>query len=275
MSDPVDKIEEWLGRHYERRDGERAARVCLVHLDDQDRPAQLGDLHETDAPRIARMAYTEAYSYAESYPGPQRFGLRLYFGASQRPAAQHVWLINAEAEAGSESLARTERANAEGLLAKLMRHLEAKERTTLTLLENVYTTLRAELSEVRAENAELNKQRLHMIEVTEELVQQRHMRAIEEKRLQSGEARKDAALQSVQQIIPILGAHMSQKLGLPAPVVAGADLASFGQLLKGLNAQQIEAFAASLAPAQQIAFLDLYRRYALAGETNFKAAPDA
>jgi hypothetical protein len=232
----------------------------------------------SDPGAIVAEAWTDSHAHAANYRGLQRYALRIYRATNpRRSAGQFVWLLDGEQEQADSHGAVSEPATDKGLSEKLMRHLEARERMQAGVLAKTYEILVDDSEKKAARIQQLEAERLRTWEAAESLIDQRHLRELDFKRLERGELRKDQALQSLQLLIPTIAGKLGQKLlGLPANAggPAGTEMAQLSALLNSFTEGQFNGLIGMLDTTQRITLLDLIKKLSPPEPTNPPALSD-
>lgn len=209
---------------------------------------------------LAAEIYEDAAGIAEVCDGVQRFGVRLFREKQRDSHARCMWALQGGGGADSQ-LMGTEPPNPTGLTRALMRHLEARERTFHLMFTQLFSTQSRELKHARDELHAMDKQRVEMHQLMEDLQSQKHTREMERDSHDRWEKRVDSALQAVQLLLPAVATHVSRKLGGPAITHVPPESLQLRALLQSLDRDQLEAVLQRLDQPQQLALLQLMKQH--------------
>lgn len=189
---------------------------------------------------------------ANSMGGTQRYQIVCYF--AERPsvpgARRTIRVFGAEVDNGGG-----EPANATGLLAELMRHLDNKERTGAQAMLHVLATVERRMDSLSEENESLRLERIRTFELAETVLTASHERALETKKAEAKiELFKESA-GKVRDLVPQIVNHLAGQKILPE-VSQTSQMAS---LMRSLTPEQLEQIAGSLNPMQLEQFLQMIR----------------
>lgn len=220
--------------------------VALTHMVADDRDVHVedfrvtADLDDDALDRLAGRIEGAATDHCEGLPGVQRYRLAAYYQRSTAPNGAITFALRAVAD-DYTSAAVSEPANATGLLAQLMRSLDAKDRALLAV-----TTAQAAMIERQGQIIDqMQARQLEAIRLTEELLSERHTRELAAKEAHARIEHRGEVVRAVKALAPAIANRLAKKEVIPGTEqTAKAQLAR--SLLEGLKAEQAAAIADAL-----------------------------
>lgn len=158
-------------------------------------------------------------------------------------------------------LAATEPANETGLLAQLMRHNEATQRTLHANVASMLDHMRHQVEESRARDADALAARFKLLEVTESLLSQRSERELAAEQAKSREEMKREGMQKLLTLGQVAVSHLAAKNGGEGSQEI-AQVMSAVRVFETLDGDQLRAILSVLAPEQQAVLVGLLQTMA-------------
>lgn len=150
---------------------------CLNRRDLTD----LGNSAQAAADALADDWYEQIHTHAEAFPGEnQRFRILIYGKSRTEPIAKTVFShkVAGDAFQWDQGLQKGER----GLMAQLMRHLEASHRANAEMMSMSISALKDENNSLREFRDKFEERRLEQFELIEELLSAKSERKIASRR---------------------------------------------------------------------------------------------
>jgi hypothetical protein len=223
----------------------------IVTIDLRDAEDTSADWIESRAAEINSTANADCEGIAQ---GTQRYVLLAY--RSEDPTAvkaRFAFVVAGPDKEESEGF-ESEPASKSGVVAMLMRHVEAKERVFAQSFGMVLQSVQRMAATLADENEDLRAKRLEAIETTEELLSLRHERELEDKRAQSKIAIMEKTGKEVLALLPAVAARFMGGANASSDSVRDLQLKAF---YESLTDNQKEKIASTLEPTQQIALVEL------------------
>lgn len=190
--------------------------------------------------------------------GPQRYVV-LPFGEDPARATGRHTLHVAAPELEDETQIESEPANAQGLTAQLMRHMEAKERLQTNGMATVIKSMQKMAESVAAENEQLRAYRLESLAVVESLLSQQAERELAAKQAEVKIEMMQGVAKDLKLLVPPIVNRIAGKSILPSSdpkvLVAKGILESLTEEQRSKLAEMVSAL--ELTPKQQLALGEL------------------
>jgi hypothetical protein len=155
---------------------------------------------------------------------------------------------------GSEEL---EGPNQKGLIAQLMRHTEAMVRTALVAATNNMQSMNSLNAQLLREKTEVEERRINLLVEMEELVSQRHQRAMEERRETAKEERMGQLFGQLQRVMPALVARILPGTGVAADASAQALAGAVKGLVEGLPDEKMQQLMNVIGPERSTGLIEV------------------
>lgn len=192
---------------------------------------------------------------ADGHRGPPTsYRVKAHKGISQFEVSPIFRLRSQDSDDESDVLGDTEPANATGLLAQLMRHLEVDRRAAVQERE-IYA--RQSTDVIRSLMERLNhyeERHWDNIVKAEELADERDKRELAKLTAINKEKRLDEALKTVKPLVPVL---VSKLKGVPSEAKAALNLEALKSVMANLDPDKMEQIANILGP-QSLALLEIW-----------------
>lgn len=247
------ELAAWIDAQGRRRD-DPVTSYGLRHLEwhaSGERSGTVTDFDPADgAQSIAQAALDAARQDASATGGPQRYALVAV--GSGGPVARKVWRVAGERM--SDEGAMSEPPTLVGLLAQLMRHLEAKERTHHQGLGTVLSAYQSLLERAHGRIDGLERLELERAELAERLRSQAHDREIQAAEAASQHELRSRMLARIEPVIPMLTSKLFK-----LPLAPGDQASSaLDQLLSTITPDQVGELERVLTDGQRAALAALY-----------------
>jgi len=269
MSPENDPLAMWLERHLETPiNGLNPEVITLGHLNASDVCAPMDRFqipgHDKDhALRFASQLRYLARSDAETRGTLQRYAVHVVWPTE---AGEHPAYMAFSVDGGSirnqELTSSTEPPTDQGTLKMVMRQNEMLFRlvTSGQVQKDADTALREERLQARI--TELEVGRMKFVELTEEMMSAQSDRVIAATAASNTEERKNKALDEAMDVVALIKPKLMAKLAGgsigDAANDGGATIALTRHIFEGMNIEEIKALQATLPPAKQAAFVELY-----------------
>lgn len=183
---------------------------------------------------------------ADGSTTPNTYCIKALKGIARGERSPKFRLRRESAEDGDEDLVgASEPATVQGLLAQLMRHLEADRRTS-TIKDEIFARAMTQTIQSQAERiAHYEDKHWEVIQKMEELADEKEQREIARVQATGRERRLDEALKTFKPLVPVAIAKLK---GIPESAKAGLQLTALKQVIKDLNPDQIEKVLEVLGP---------------------------
>lgn len=223
-------------------------------LHSEEIPEDLSILTEDRLYEMINQILDLASQDADGFGAIQSYYCVAFFKGDRRPS-QRSPTFRISPDNVDTAIDGSEPANAHGLLKQLMRHLEAKERTSTLEREAVMRHLTATVERLTTANLAHEQQRIEMFRFTEELMSERHQRQLEEKYAERKDERMAEALQLIKDWGPTIVNRLSGRNVLPG--AKSPEKAIIEQVMSKITADELEQIAAVLGP-KALPFVDLF-----------------
>jgi hypothetical protein len=191
---------------------------------------------------------------ADGHLGTTAYVVVAYQGAKMGERSPVFRLrANGDSVIGS-GLSETEPANAQGLLAQLMRHNEAKDRQLAIAMEHMANQATSIITRLTTSNEHYEKRHWDNIELAEKMTLERDTAQLDREKQKSFDKRADETIKMLKPIVPLL---FSKLKGISKSDKAGAQTDVLKALMSNITPEQMEQIATILGP-QSLALAELY-----------------
>lgn len=274
-SNQSSQLAAWLDSTFRKHAG-ASWKIRLVHStisgeDGRELQSQLSTYSQEPPSDLAARIVTDAQDDAELASGLSKYVVILEDGGEV--IARRALRIQGSTR--NTSIAPEEPPTPTGLSAMLMRHLEAKEATSMHAVGKAFQYQDLAVAQLVAANERLVQENTRLVEreeaarvAVERLADKDHERLLEREQLAAQLETRRRALGSLEPAVPVI---MAKLLGLPL-VPAGQSTSALDSLILSLREDQIGKLQGALDPPQMLA---LHQIYTEAKERLQKAAPPA
>lgn len=248
---PEAKLAEWV-----RTQQRRAVRITLLRASTQLRELRVSPTTEPD--ELASELVAVAGEDLDAVGGTVRYTVRAYGeDASKGPIGRMTFELRDTGEA-DEDEERAISPTLAGLLSEQMAHNRMLMKTAVGASGDVIGMLRQHLVATMKRVERMEKRHADLFEMIEDLVSQRHLRDLATKSSEASERRKDAVLDKVSLLAPVVVQKIvGVKLSPDQPNATEVTLAAFMESLRG---EQLERMKGVLTPEQLAVMFSLYEQ---------------
>lgn len=179
--------------------------------------------------RIVEAAQRHADDCAS---GIQKYALYAHYTDDTSFVPHKIFRVSAEDESARDSVAPSEPATAEGLTSQLMRHLESTQRTSASKDSFTFEILMRQLKTLSEKDARNEQQRLDMIMVMQDALNEAHGRRLKERTEESNVALKEGLFEQIKLLVPIIANRVAGKSVLPEVDKSFLLMANFLETLR-------------------------------------------
>lgn len=263
-------IEPWFRRNVAFPDVKRHGRCDLLTLrhlnlskqpqgDVGTFPVKLEEGAEGEFSNILAEVADAAQQDADDVnQGVQTYALYAQFPQDKNYVPRKVFRVAARDVETERDLSPSEPADARGLVAQTMRHLEVTQRTATVVTTELLRYQQQQIERLAAMNEKFSEQQIDFLVLVQDLLDKRHERRLNERDHETGLALKESALTKLDVLLPIIVNRLAGKQVLPED---NASLMLMGSLLENLDDQQQLAILGNLTDAQKMAFAEVIANY--------------
>lgn len=215
-------------------------------------PQQYGYDEAKVSEMVAEMLST-AQEDADGHMGVSTYCIKAFKGVTLGERSPFFRLRSQDYE-DNEALGETESATKDGLLAQFMRHLEAKERSSVQKDEIMANQSAAIIARQSEQIKHYEDKHFETVLRLEELLSEKHQRELDSLREMGKEKRLDEALKTFKPLVPVL---MAKFKGTPAEAKPGLYMESLKEILKQVNPEDMGKIAEILGP-KSLALATMY-----------------
>lgn len=256
--------EDWMRRQVYDRKGDRATKFVLKHIS---AGSKMGaEVSSMDVPESIEDTFfkaclaefeSAATADANGVGGIQSYAIQAFCADSDKPMARLSFKIQAEDMDGEEGFA-SEPPTKSGIVSQLMRHNEAIMRTSTASVGHLMGLLQKTLDRVSQVNEKLIAEKFDNMDTIQGLLMQKDDREMARKQQESEIASRQAVVERVLQLAPVVVNKLAGKPLLPAKSSA-SDL-MVKSLMESITPEQIGKLQGILTPEQQITVYELMQQ---------------
>jgi len=194
---------------------------------------------------------TASFDDCEGLGGANKYAVLAYFQHSKSPLGRFPFRLQA---ADSDEDEVIESPTKQGLLGQLMRHNEAHARAHMFATNQVLGIMSRTIEQLASQNEHLHTERRKGIEVTEDLMSQRHERELMSLEAENKSKQVQAMFEKANILLPALVNRIAGKKILPEETGPVGDMLK--AFAESLDAQQMAHIMKALRPEQQIAIVE-------------------
>ena len=263
------QITDWVREHVviSKPGFGRCRKLILRHLSIENKPQ--GDVQAFNIPndeglvgeiemivnKIVDAAQRNANDYAS---GMQKYALYAYYPDDQSYVPHKIFKVSAEDESDMGDLSPSEPPNEKGLTAQLMRHNEAIMKTAIMQSTFVFQIMQRETARLSDKDERNEKQRLDMILLQQETLNDAHARRLSERKEEGDIALREGVFEQLKVLMPIIANRVAGKQIFPEEDKSFLLMAT---LLENLTDEQQAFFRDSLNPAQTAVLAEILEAY--------------
>jgi len=263
-------LEPWFRRNVAFPDVQRHGRCDLLilrHLNLAKQPqGDVGTFHvklEEGAEGEFSQVLTEVADAAQQdaddvNQGVQTYALYAQFPQDKNYVPRKVFRVAARDVETERDLSPSEPADARGLVAQTMRHLEVTQRTSMVMYTELMRAQQQQIERLSSMNEKFADQQIDFLVLVQDLLDNRHKRRLAEKESEVGLALKETAMSKLDVLLPIVVNRLAGKQVLPED---NGSLMLMGSLIENLDEPQQLAILNSLSDAQKMAFAEVIATY--------------
>jgi len=227
---------------------------------------------QSEPEEIATQIIEEATQDAKNFHGMQSYALFYYTEKGGNECrGRHVFSIAGSIESEDDfSMGSTEPANEKGLLSQMMRHVEAKERSTNQNHQSQIHFYETRLTQQERYLTIMSDKMMHLFELINTVEDRKLEREIEYRKLMRQEKTKDMAMEKLAMFTPVLlhkllgaapsNTNSSNGNTQNPDIPQGIDPRLL-PLLESLNEEQMMTIANTMNDEQKVAFIEIYTSY--------------
>lgn len=221
---------------------------------------------EDDLDSIIAETESVCLEDAEGIGGIQKYHIGPYFKGSGKVVGRFVLRI--EAAEDDESV-ESEPATSSGLLAQLMRHNEALQRTTVAAVGNIVAMQSRIIGRLSEQNENLQSKQMEVMETLEGLRSQQHERDMQSRVAEHKQKMVEEVAGTVKMLMPAIVNKFNPTGKKLLPEKASPVEVQIASVLETLTPAQMEEMQKVLTPQQIIGLMSVYQ------STREKFEPDS
>lgn len=254
---PVTKRDEGVCTHLTVRhvSGKNSSDVCRIQVP---RPESIKENEEEEILQsLAVEAWEAAQTDADGFQGTNTYSIHSWFeGQPDRAVNRYTARFESSVEEdGNEDESASESPTKSGITSQMMRHTEAFARIGTQASIHQMSLQQRTIESQHNLIGKLVQDKLDTVQLIEDLIQQKHERAIEMKDAESKARFKSELIEAVGNYLPVVAGKMGMPL-LP-PTTKDGSTHPVRQLLASIKPEQMAALTQILSPDQQALVVQL------------------
>lgn len=251
------RVEQFLERAM--RSGQLSKVVLSQVTRDGDARVADWDRFEGIGPEnLAEDVVTSAREDSKNLRGVARYAVFVFRGGSV-PDARTFFSLMGESRGIEAYVEDPEPPNGQGIVAQHMRHTEIAVHMSLMSQQQIISELRQQNRSLQEEVRRYMNMHLKVLDTYEGMRSEDHRRALEMRRLETHEARKDAIGAQFLILLPLLLKHLVMSGSAKGALQDTALSMQLVSLFGSLEERQLQTMLSTLSPAQQASVIELYR----------------
>ena len=193
-------------------------------------------------------------------PAIQRYTLSSYIDGQDSPSGRINFRLRgtSDLDLDGDDEAGEEAPNQRGLMTQLMRHNEHNNRTLVTSVGAILTSMARRMESSDRMVEKLMEDRFRSFEIIEEAYSRKHERDMEMEQVKSKEQRIAFGIQKVSMLIPVI---LDKLAGSKNPSSGDPMVLMFEELIGSMSPTQMEGIRRGLGSEQQILFITMLKRF--------------
>ena len=263
------QITDWVREHVviSKPGFGRCRKLILRHLSIENKPQ--GDVQAFNIPndeaivgeieiivnKIVDAAQRNANDYAS---GMQKYAIYAYYPDDQTYVPHKIFKVSAEDESDMGDLSPSEPPNDKGLTSQLMRHNEAIMKTSTMKDTFLFSIMQRELARLSDKDERNEQQRMDMILLQQETLNEAHSRRLSERKEEGDIALREGVFEQLKVLMPIIANRVAGKQIFPEEDRSFLLMAT---LLENLTDEQQAFLRDSLSPPQMAILAEILETY--------------